>query len=135
MHAIAGTWKGLGDAITAGLLAGVIFLLFYLAGGMGAGDVKLITAAAAFIGVANLGTFLLTIGLAGGVFAIAASLYRGVLKQAFADAGRVMAHHAAHGLQPHPELNLDRSAGIRLPFAFPIAAACLITLAMELTRA
>ena len=43
-HTLAGGWTGLGDAAPAGLIAGAVCLLFYWAGGMGAGDVKLMTA-------------------------------------------------------------------------------------------
>jgi prepilin peptidase CpaA len=41
LHAIFGGWRGLGDSALAGAIAGGIFLIFFLAGGMGAGDVKL----------------------------------------------------------------------------------------------
>ena len=37
-------------SLAAGLIGGVLFLIFYLAGGMGAGDVKLITAVGCMAG-------------------------------------------------------------------------------------
>jgi prepilin peptidase CpaA len=40
----------------------------------------------------------------------------------------VLAHHGRWGLKPHPELNLDNPRTLRLPFALPIAAGCLVTL-------
>ena len=45
LHLTLGGWRQLGTAAAAGLVCGLIFLLFHLAGGMGGGDVKLITAA------------------------------------------------------------------------------------------
>jgi Type IV leader peptidase family len=51
LHGLLGGWKEFGTAAAAGLICGCIFLLFYLAGGMGAGDVKLITASGCLIGL------------------------------------------------------------------------------------
>src|SRR6266702_3724035 len=39
-----GGWKQLLPSLAAGILCGLVFLVFYLAGGMGAGDVQLIMA-------------------------------------------------------------------------------------------
>ena len=50
LHTIFGGWRGLGDSALAGLIAGGIFLVFFLAGGMGAGDVKLMAAVGCFAG-------------------------------------------------------------------------------------
>jgi prepilin peptidase CpaA len=130
-HGCSGGWSGLGDSVLAALIAGLAFFLFHLAGGMGAGDVKLIAACAAFVGIPYLSGLLLSTCIAGGLFAIAVGLYRGVLRQTFAKACGIVAHHGARGLVPHPEMNLSTGRGIRLPFAVPIAAGCAITLAME----
>ena len=131
-HAGVGSWKGLGDAVAAAGLAGFAFLLFHLAGGMGAGDVKLMAASAAVIGLPGLGTLLLATGVAGGIFAICVSLFRGVLRQTVTNAFAIAAHHGSRGLTPHPELNLSSGQGIRLPFAVPIAVGCAVTLALEM---
>ena len=44
LHLASGGWKEGATALAALLLCGAVFLLFHLAGGMGAGDVKLIAA-------------------------------------------------------------------------------------------
>lgn len=131
-HGCAAGWKGLGDSVTAAFLSGFVFFLFHLAGGMGAGDVKLIAACGAIVGLPGLGTLLLATGLAGGVFAIGVSVCRGVLRQTLDNAFAIAAHHGSRGLVPHPEHNLGSSKGIRLPFAVPIAVGCVVTLAAEL---
>lgn len=130
-HTCVANWKGLTDSIAAALIAGFIFFLFHLAGGMGAGDVKLITASAAFIGIPNLGTLLIATGIAGGLFAVIVGLYRGMLRQTFANACAIVAHHGSRGLAPHPEINLASGRGIRLPFAVPILLGCAVTMTVQ----
>ena len=51
LHLVLGGWRSLGSAALAGLLAGAVFLVFHLAGGMGAGDVKLMTAVSVLAGL------------------------------------------------------------------------------------
>src|SRR5580693_1433933 len=55
LHLTRGGWQQLLTAALAGLICGVVFLVFYLAGGMGAGDVKLITAVGCIAGLSNIG--------------------------------------------------------------------------------
>lgn len=65
-----------------GLAVGlVIFLVPYLLGGMGAGDVKLMSAVGAVLGVSHTLVALLFIAIAGGLIALGMMLYRGILKQ------------------------------------------------------
>ena len=40
LHLFLGGWKQMLGSLAAGLICGVIFLIFYIAGGMGAGDVE-----------------------------------------------------------------------------------------------
>jgi prepilin peptidase CpaA len=49
LQGATGGWAGLGDAALGALLAFAIFFPFHLGRGMGAGDVKLATAAGAFL--------------------------------------------------------------------------------------
>ena len=60
---VAGLWESLGGALTGA----VILLPFYLSGGMGAGDIKLMAAAGAFIGVSGSVLAALTTLVIGGV--------------------------------------------------------------------
>jgi prepilin peptidase CpaA len=127
-HAMTAHWRGLGEATAAAFLGGTVFLLFHIAGGMGAGDVKLMAACAGVVGLPALGTLLISTGICGALFAICVSLVRGVFRQSLINTYGVMAHHRAHGLTVHPEFNLRSGSGIRLPFAVPIAAGCAFTL-------
>jgi prepilin peptidase CpaA len=125
LHGIAGGPRGLADSAAAGLIAGVIFLIFFLAGGMGGGDVKLMTAVGCISGLSHLGLIVIATAIAGGVFAIAVSLYHRRLRELFGNVGDLLAHHSQRGFQPHPDLNLTNVHALRLPFALPVAAGCL----------
>ena len=127
-HAVVGGWHGLGDAALAGGIAGAIFLLFFLAGGMGAGDVKLMVAVGCFTGMPPLRLIVIWTALSGALFGVAVGLCNRRLGETVRNAGALLLHHARHGLKPHPELNLSNTRSLRLPFALPIAAGCLLTI-------
>ena len=128
LHLTRDGWQQLLTAALAGLICGVVFLLFYLAGGMGAGDVKLIAAVGCIAGLSNIGYVLLFTALAGGVMAIGLAAIRGRLKETFFNVGASASHHGQAGLAPHPELNVLNSNTLRLPYALAIAAGCSLTL-------
>ena len=128
LHGIAGGWNGLEESALAGLTAGGIFLLFCLAGGMGAGDVKLMFAIGSIAGLSPLPLLIISTAVFGGVLALAIAIYHGRLRETFANAAAVLGHHSRHGFEPHPERNLTNTTALRLPFALPVAAGCLFTL-------
>jgi prepilin peptidase CpaA len=126
MHLLLGGWKQLGWSAAAGVIGGAIFLVFYLAGGMGGGDVKLMTAVACIAGYHSVLVLLVTTAITGGVFALLLALYSGKVKETFRNIGALFVHHRFEGLKPHPELNLKNARTLRLPYAIPIAAGSLI---------
>jgi prepilin peptidase CpaA len=128
LHTFVGHWSGLASSALAGLTAGCVALVFFLAGGMGAGDVKLMAAVGCIAGVASLQVLLLSIAFAGALFGLAVAAYRGRLHETLANVGSLLAHFCSNGVKPHPELNLENPATLRLPFALPITAGCLVTL-------
>ena len=120
-HGASGAATGLG-----GWLAGVaVFLPFFLLGGMGAGDVKLVACFGAWLGPRAAIWVALYSAIAGGVMAVVLALATGYLRQAVRNIWLLMAHWRALGFTPHPELTLERSGGVRLPYALPIAAGAL----------
>lgn len=128
LHTIYGGWRGLGDAVLAGLLAGALSIVFWIAGGMGAGDVKLMAAVGCIAGLSPLPIVAIATSISAGLFAIALSLYYGRLRETLFNVGSIMQHHSRQGLKPHPVLTLTNPATHRLPFALPVAAGCLFTL-------
>lgn len=127
VHGSLGGWRQLGSAVAGGLVCGLIFLLFHLAGGMGGGDVKLITAVGCNAGLPLIGLLLLVTSLAGGAMAIALALYHRRLKQTLRNVCTLAAHHGTAGLAPHPDLNLGNQQALRLPYALAIAAGSAVT--------
>jgi prepilin peptidase CpaA len=105
-----------------GWLTGVaVFLPFFLLGGMGAGDVKLVACFGAWLGPLAALTVALYAALAGGVMAIGLALATGYLGQAWVNVAGLLAHFRTAGFTPLPELTLESGHGPRLPYALPIA--------------
>jgi prepilin peptidase CpaA len=128
LHLALGGWGQLFTALAAGIICGLVFLVFYLAGGMGAGDVKLIMAVGCIAGLSHVAYLLVLTALSGGAMAIALAVARGRLQQTLTNVGALASHHGHEGLQPHPEINLSNSETLRLPYALAIAGGSLLTL-------
>jgi prepilin peptidase CpaA len=132
LHLAIGGWRQLLSSLAAGLICGVVFLVFYIAGGMGAGDVKLITAVGCIAGLPHVPYLLVLTALCGGAMAIVMALARGQLQQTIMNVGAIAAHHSQEGLQPHPDLNLSNQNTLRLPYALAIAGGSLLTLYFQI---
>lgn len=129
-HLLTGGWRQMGLAALAGLICGIIFLVFWLAGGMGAGDVKLMTAVGCIAGLPFVAYLLIFTALAGGVMAVGLALWRGRLKETLTNVGALAVHHRFEGLSPHPELNVANAGTLRLPYALAVAAGTAMTLCL-----
>ena len=134
LHLALGGWRSMLSAVLGGLLAGSLFLLFYLAGGMGAGDVKLMAAVCCLAGLANVAQILVGAALAGGLAALLVAVYRRRTRATFANVGRLPAHLGSAGLCPHPEVNVHNSRGLRLPYGLAIAAGAAASVCNLLVR-
>jgi len=128
LHLALGGWGQLLTALAAGVICGLVFLVFYIAGGMGAGDVKLIMAVGCIAGFSHVAYLLVLTALSGGVMAICLALARGRLQQTLTNVGALATHHSHEGLQPHPDLNLSNNQTLRLPYALAIDGGSLLTL-------
>jgi prepilin peptidase CpaA len=128
LHLALGGWRQLALSAAAGLLCGSIFLVFFLTGGMGGGDVKLITAAGCVTGLSLAGDLLIFTAMTGGLMAIAVALYHRRLKQTFRNIYALALHHRTAGLTPHPEFNIDNRQTLRLPYALAIAGGSVLSL-------
>jgi len=134
LHLTFGGWRQLGSAAAAGIICGLIFLVFHLAGGMGAGDVKLITAAGCIAGLSLIGHLLILTSLAGGVMAICLALYRGRFKETILNVCALAVHHKTAGLVPHPEFNISNAQTLRLPYALAIATGSALSLCLLIVQ-
>ncbi|MEZ2347760.1 prepilin peptidase [Terriglobus sp. RCC_193] len=118
-------------SFAAAAIAGSLFAVMFLAGGMGGGDVKLIAAIAAGIGLADTGALLMCTVLCGGALAVCMMVRHGRVVESFRNTGRIMLHHYENGLEPHPELNVRNRRNLRLPYAVAITAGTLLTISLE----
>ena len=126
-----GASGGLGGpwAAIAGWAVGcAVFLPWFLLGGMGAGDVKLLAALGAWLGPGDALWAGLYAGLAGGPLALIVSAARGYLKQSFVNLWCLLTFWRISGVQPMTGLTLRTSASPRLPYAVPIAVGAVVTL-------
>lgn len=117
-HGASGLWISLGGWFAGTLL----FLPFWLLGGMGAGDVKLLACLGAWLGPGVILWAALYASVAGGAMAVVMALATGYFGEAILNVRSLLGHFWTSGLKPLPALTLQRSRGPRLPYALPIAA-------------
>jgi len=134
LHFSLGGWRQLGTAAAGGLLCGLVFFLFHLAGGMGGGDVKLITAAGCIAGLALVGPLLILTSIAGGVMAIWVAVYHRRLKQTMRNICALAVHHGSGNLAQHAEINIDNAQALRLPYGLAIAAGSALSLCLLMVQ-
>ncbi len=120
-------WRGLGVGLAGLLVGGGIFFLLFLVRGMGAGDVKLMAAVCAWVGFHNTLTVLIATAIAGGVLAIVYMVFFKRVIGTFKNLWTLLSFHLSSGIRPHPELNLQTSQGIRLPYGVAIALGTIYT--------
>ena len=125
-------WDGFALSLLAGLLGGGVLFLFFIAGGMGAGDVKLMAAVSCFTGLRLLPTVLLATALSGAVFALALAWRSGRLRLTLTNTVKLLEHHSSKGLLPHSEINMAAAPTLRIPYALPILFGCAVALAQHL---
>jgi prepilin peptidase CpaA len=76
-HGIVGGWEGFMGSVLGSLCGFAILIAFYVLGGMGAGDVKLLAALGAWLGVPLTVYLFLVSALAAGIYALALILIYG----------------------------------------------------------
>ena len=121
-------WPGLKGGLIGMLAGGAIFFVFFVLGGMGGGDVKLMAAVAAWAGGAETMNILIATAVAGGVLALGAMLLRRQVRVTLLNTVELIRHHLTAGFKPHPELNIRDSRSMRIPFGPAIALGTLYCL-------
>ncbi len=134
VRAAVGGWLGLESAAWGALLAGGIFFLFFVVGGMGGGDMKLMAAVGAWAGVQQVTPILLAAALAGGVLAIGYMIADGTVGRTLSNSIILVRHHLTSGLRPHPQINVQESGTTRVPFGIAIAIGTLFCAGSALLR-
>ncbi len=130
LHVYLSGWSGAKFSLLGLGLGFLIFLPLFALRGMGGGDVKLMAAIGAMAGVSNTFVIFILTALLGGVMAVGLLLWKGGLGRALRNVGFIVGR-LARGKVPHedrPELDIDRSASLKLPYAIPMALGTLLYL-------
>jgi len=122
-------WHGLGQGAGGMLAGGGVFFLFFLARGMGAADVKLMAAVGAWVGAWPAVLVMVYTAFAGLGIAVLYMVFYGRVSSTLANAGELIRFHLASGIKPHPEINLQDPAAIRVPYGLAIAVGTLFLFA------
>lgn len=118
-------WPGLRGGLGGVLVGGGIFLLLFLVGGMGGGDVKLMAAVGAWAGTALTVTILIATAIAGGILAVLYMVLHRRVRATLLNTLELIRHHLTSGLQPHPVLNVREPGTMRVPYGVAIAMGTL----------
>jgi len=120
-------WPALKSGFLGLLIGGGFFYLLFLAGGMGGGDVKLMAAVAAWAGSPKTIYILTTAAMAGGVLAVIYMVRHRQVHLVVQNTFELMRHHLAHGLAPHPLLNVREPGCFRIPYGLAIAVGTAVS--------
>lgn len=122
LQTIQGGWRGAGAAL-AGTAAGAgVFLIFYLMGGMGGGDVKLMAGFGAVLGVQRLLEAALWTAGCGGLMA-ALVIVAGYIRNIWSSRNSAKVETAGAGTESKRKLKADS-----IPYAPAIAAGVWLSL-------
>ena len=125
---VVGSVQGTMMTVFAWLLGAALFFPMFALGGMGAGDVKLLAALAAWMGPADAVYLAIFASMAGGVIAVAVAVLSGYTRQALSNIWLMLMHWRLVGPKPVPGLTLQDGRAPRLAYAIPIAVGALCTL-------
>ncbi len=123
-----GGWRSLELGLAGMLIGGGIFFLFFIVHGMGAGDVKLMAAVAAWVGLHQAFNLLIATAFAGGILALYYMIFYKRVGSTFRNLGSLLWFHLRSGVRPHPEINLQHPEAIRVPYGLAIALGALYVL-------
>jgi prepilin peptidase CpaA len=126
-HLTASGLPGLQTALLGWLVGLVVFLPFFLLGGMGAGDVKLLAALGAWLGPGDAFWLAIYASLAGGVMGLVVALARGYLATALRNLKNLLVFWWYVGPRPMDSVTLDGGTGPRLAYALPMFVGTMVT--------
>ena len=120
-------WAGLESSILGILLASSALGLFYVLGGMGMGDLKLLASIGAWIGPQQLVFAFVFMGLAGGVMALAWAVSGGFVGETLDGAADLIFGFRKRGLRPHLTMALANPKARKIPYAPAIAVGAILS--------
>ncbi len=125
VHAVTG---GFVDALTAAALAFTIGLAMFAIGAIGGGDVKLIAALGAMLGMFHWRQAMeVAIGVAAAMAVIEVVRHRAVV-QTVRNIGTILKTLFQTGFKAHPVLNVQNTAALRSPFGVAAAVGTIVAI-------
>lgn len=115
-----------------GWVVGLLLLLpYFVLGGMGAGDVKLVAALGAWLGPSHAFWLAIYAGIAGGAVGLIVAIANGYLRTALANVRTMLTYWSLVGVKTVPGLTLESSSAPRVAYAIPILVGTVVTLCLR----
>ena len=130
LRALTG-FPALGEGLLGAVLCFLLALPFFLAGGLGGGDVKLLAAFGALLGPARLVTALTVMALVGGVLALVTMARQGAIRSTFHNLGFMLGavgNRTVSGWRRRhlgSWMRLDTPGAVTVPYGVAISAGAL----------
>jgi len=118
-------WAGAKDSLLGAGLGLALLLPFVLVRSLGAGDWKLVGALGAFLGPGHLLTVLFATILIAGAMALILVIWKGRFVRTVRNLGHMLSAFFTFHL-PGPELSLDSSESLKIPFGVAVAIAVIL---------
>jgi prepilin peptidase CpaA len=129
-HAVTGGWSGFGLAAAGAAFGFFVLLSPYLAGGMGAGDVKLLTGVGAWLGMAMTYKVVIASALAGGLYALVLMIASGRARETWIGIKKIVSKSKLTQSESVQSVAQQENRHRRLvPFAAMVAVGLLATIA------
>ena len=119
---------GFFSAFTAAVAGFAIGVVFYRMGAIGGGDVKLLAALGALLGLSLWGRALFVAVIVAAVIAIGVALWRRALLRTLRNSVTLLATLPTRGLAPHEDIHLHSAMAVRAPFGLAAAAGTIFAL-------
>jgi prepilin peptidase CpaA len=116
---------GLETALAGALFGGGILFIPFLVRGIGGGDVKLMAAVSAWLGMGHAVVFILATAIAGGLLALGYLALRRQTGEALSKMARTIRFHLAVGLRPLEPAGEQAGRSVHLPYTLAIASGAL----------
>ena len=121
---------GLLSSFIAAIAGFGIGVVFFRMGAIGGGDVKLLAALGALLGLHQWSRAVFVAVLVAAVIAIAVALWQRVLMRTLRNSFTLLATLPSRGFAPHEAINLKSGMAVRAPFGVAAAAGTIFTLLM-----
>lgn len=122
---------GVVPALAAALLGFAGSMLLFQLGAIGGGDVKLITALGALLGLREWMVAMYVSVVAAGAMAVFQIVWHGAVRQTMTNLKTIVTGFGRTGLQAHPYLNVRNQSALRSPFGLAAAIGTLAALVMR----